>query len=175
MTPSHLIIGQILRPHGVRGELRVKLLTDFPERFSQLDVVLLAADPNTLQNNDTIDVERARLHQEQGILKLEGIDSRDEAEALRNHYLLIPLEDAGPLEKDEYYYFQLVGLTVIKDSGETLGEVTEIIETGANYVYVVQSPRYGELLIPAIADVIQSIDLDAGQITITPMPGLLPE
>jgi len=172
--PRFLIVGQVIRPHGIRGELRVRLLTNYPERFKQLEQVVLGSDPEAPPEASTVyAVERTRLHQVWGILKLVGIDTPEEAERLRKQYVLVPLQDAVPLEDGEYYHYQLIGLAMYTDTGENLGEVREILETGANDVYVVQSPRYGELLIPAIESVVQTIDLEARRITIIPLPGLL--
>lgn len=174
-TPHHLLIGQVLRPHGIRGELRLKVLTHYPERVATLETVLLGHDPEAPQAK-RYGVERARLHQDYIILKLDGVDSRDAAELLREQFVMVSLEDAVPLEEGEYYFFQLIGLKMYSaEDDEYLGEVTEILETGANEVYIVQSPRYGEILVPAIPSVVQTIDLEAGRIIITPLPGLLPD
>lgn len=174
MQPKFLVVGKVLRPHGVRGELRVKLLTNYPDRFRNLEHVVIGNDPEDDPHTVTYEVERARLHRQHGILKLADIDERDAAEALRDQLVMVLLEDAVPLDDDEYYFFQLVGLTMVTDEGETLGEVIEVLETGANEVYLVNGPRYGELLIPAIESVVKQIDLENQQIVITPLPGLLP-
>ena len=173
--PRFLVVGQVLRPHGVRGELRVKLLTGYPEHFRQLQRVGLGHDAEQMTDITLHDVERARLHKEFGILKLADCDDRDAADRLREQFVMVPLDDAVPLEEDEYYHFQLIGLTMVTDTGDQLGQVMEILETGANDVYLVNGPRYGEILIPAIESVVQDIDLDARQIVITPLPGLLPD
>ena len=173
--PPFLVVGRVLRPHGVRGELRVRLLTGYPEHFLHLERVGLGHDATAVDDVTLHDVERARLHKEYGILKLADCDDRDEADLLREQFVMVPLDDAVPLEADEYYHFQLVGLTMVTTEGEAIGQVTEILETGANDVYVVNGPQYGEILVPAIDEVVQEIDLAARRIIITPLPGLLPD
>jgi 16S rRNA processing protein RimM len=173
--PRFLVIGQVLRPQGVRGELRVRLMTNYPEHFLQLDRVGMGHDDQAMTDITLREVERVRLHQAYGILKLADVDDRDDADLLREQFVMVPLDDAVPLDEDEYYHFQLIGLTMVTDADEILGDVTDILETGANDVYVVNGPRYGEILVPAIASVVQEIDLDARRIIITPLPGLLPD
>ena len=86
----------------------------------------------------------------------------------------ISIEDAAPLEEGEYYHFQVIGVEVEMESGERLGRVTEVLETGANDVYVVRGPR-GEVLIPAIESVVRVLDLEAGRMVVSPLPGMLDE
>lgn len=174
-APKNLIVGQVLRPHGIKGELRVQLTTDYPERFKNRTTLLIGTDPEKEKTLKKYEVERIRLHQGYGIVKLENMDTRDDVEFFRGQYVLIPLDEAVPLEDDEYYYFQLLGLKMLTDAGDDIGEVAEILDTGANEVYVVRGEKYGEILVPAIQDIVQKIDLQAGHIIITPLPGLLPD
>ncbi|MCS7040911.1 MAG: ribosome maturation factor RimM [Caldilineales bacterium] len=163
-----MTVGRILRPHGVRGEVRMEILTGYPERLSLHRVFYLGPQAQPYP------VESIRFHQGAALIKLAGCDNRNAAETLRGLLVQIPLEDAVPLEEGEYYYFQVVGLEVFTEAGECLGRVMEVIETGANDVYVVHGPR-GELLVPAIGQVVQSIELAAGRMVITPLPGMLDE
>ncbi len=170
------MVGQVVRAHGVRGELRVKVLTDYPERLLHLDEVALSrTDSPSKADVEFYEVELARPHQDHLILKLTQLHDRNEAERMRGMFIMVALENAVPLEEDEYYHFQLIGLTMVTDTGQILGQVAEILETGANDVYVVRGDAYGELLIPAIESVVQTIDLDAKRIIITPLEGLLPD
>ena len=165
--PSFLVIGQVLKPHGVRGEVRVRPHTDEPERFSWLKIVYVGeTDPQPVA------VESFRFHKDLVLLKLAGVDDRDAAQAWRGTWLQVPPEDALPLEEGEYYLYQLMGLQVFSDADELLGELTDIIETGANYVFVVQGER-GELLLPDTEEVVQSIDLENGRMVVHILPGLL--
>ncbi len=107
-------------------------------------------------------------------LKLAGIDDRDAAAACREAYLLVPEADLPPPEEGRYYRFQLIGLRVTTTGGEDLGEITDVFATAGNDVFVVRSPR-GEVLIPAVEDVVQEISLPDRRVTIEPIPGLLPD
>jgi 16S rRNA processing protein RimM len=109
------------------------------------------------------------------LIHIRGVDDRDAAEKFREQYLMVSLADAVPLEEDEVYLFQVLGLEVRTQEGETLGKVTDIIETGANDVYVVQGGAYGEVLIPAISGVIIDISPESGLMLVNPPPGLLPD
>lgn len=165
--PDFLIIGQIIKAHGVKGEVVVKVLTDFPDRFEQMKTVYLG-DAHSQQEYQ---VKSTRWHQDMVLVAFKSVPDRNGAEQLRDLYLKIPISEARPLEPDVYYQHQLVGLTVLTDAGETLGRLTEILETGANDVYVVSGER-GEILIPATKEVVQIIDLATGQMIIHPLKGL---
>ena len=172
--PKYLHIGQVLRPHGIRGELRLKILTDYPERVNKIKTVYLGTDVN--QTDATpYSVKAARLHKQYLLLTLAEINDRNEAELLREQFVMVKLEDAVPLEDDEIYLYELIGLTVRTDEGETLGEIRDVIETGANDVYVVNSREYGEVLVPAHDETIIEIDTE-DEVVIVKLPdGLLPE
>ncbi|MGD1996321.1 MAG: ribosome maturation factor RimM [Anaerolineae bacterium] len=166
--PRFLAVGRVLRPHGVRGELRVKILTDYPERLSLHRVLYLGTEVHPY------DVEGIRFHRGAALIKLAGCDDRNAAEELRHQLVQIPIETAIPLEEGEYYHFQVLGAEVVTDQGEPLGRIVEVLETGANDVYVIRGPR-GEVLIPVIEDVVQDLDLEARRIVVTLLPGLLDE
>jgi 16S rRNA processing protein RimM len=163
----------VLRPHGVRGELRIGIVTDHPERLVQHAHFYLA-HPDSPEEAQRYSVEKIRQHKEIALLKLEGCDDRNEAEALRDLLVQIPLKEAVPLEEGEYYHFQLVGVRVETEDGEWLGQVAEVLETGANDVYLVRGPR-GEILLPAIADVVLELDLEAMRMVVRLLPGILGE
>jgi len=166
---SFLVIGQITKPHGVRGEVRVMPHTDLPERFTWLEVVYVGeVEPRPVA------VETARVHKNMVLLKLAGFDNRTEAESLRGEWLQVLEEEAIPLEEGEYYLYQLEGLLVFTDTGEALGTLVEIIETQANNVFLVRGPR-GDVLLPDTVEVIQEIDFENGRITVHLIPGLLPD
>lgn len=119
-------------------------------------------------------VERVRRHQGVIILKLGGCDTRSDAETLRHQWLQVAIEEALPLDEGEFFYYQLLGLQVETATGEVLGELHEILQTGANDVFVVQGPG-GELLLPDIPDVILDIDPAAGRIVVQIPAGLRDE
>lgn len=162
---THLVIGQVVAPRGVLGELRVRVETDDPERFHRLPQVFLG------ESLARFDVRRARVHQGQVLLCLEGIGDRNTAERWRNAYVYVPMEAALPLVKGEYYHHQIVGLTVVSVEGRELGRVVEVLTTGANDVYLIEGNK-GELLLPAIKDVILRVDLDEGKIVVRVPDGL---
>lgn len=165
--PRFMTIGRVIKPHGVRGEVRVLPLTDLPKRFEWLESVFVG--------NETprkIDVEGVRFHQDYILLKLAGVSTRDDADALRDHLLQVLEEDAIPLEAGEYFLYQAIGLEVLTVDGEYIGRVREILETGANNVFVIDGAA-GEVLIPDIPDVIREVNIASGQLIISPLPGLL--
>ncbi len=174
--PQFLILARILRPHGVRGDLSIQIVTDFPERLNDLDVVYLGLNPAYSDNLSPYTVTWARhAKKDQWLLHLKSVDDRDAADLLRNQYICVSLADAVPLEADEVYLFQVIGLNVQTTEGAALGRVTDVIETGANDVYVVRGEAYGEILLPAIDSVIRTIDPDAGVMIVDVPAGLLPD
>ena len=169
--PRFLIVGQMLKPHGVRGEMRTAVHTQLPERFTWLEEVYVGRDPDD-DDPQPVPVEGVRFHKGNVLIKLGGYDSRDEVEALRSLWLMVPVAEAIPLEENEVYFYQLEGLEVYTDQGEYLGRLTEVMETGANEVFIIQGPG-GEVLLPNTEEVVQGVDLEANRMTITPLPGLL--
>lgn len=168
-----MVLGYVIGAHGVRGELKVEILTTDPQRFGQLDRIYLGRD------DDTEPVPRAlighRVHKGRALLRLEGLEDRTEAQALRGYLVQIPFEEVPPLAEDEYFEHQIVGLEVWTTAGKFLGHVSEVLYTGANEVYVVTDPA-GErrnILIPAIADVVREVDLEAGRLVVELLEGLM--
>ena len=161
-----MTIATVLRPHGVRGELKVRLETDFPERFSLLSRVYLG--PEFLP----FELQSFRNLPDYGLLKLEGLDDRTAADALRGMDVQIPIAEAIPLGAGEYYEYQVVGLEVYSADGERLGTVEEVLLTGSNPVYVIAGPD-GEILIPGLPDVVLDVDLEGGRMVVSLPPGLL--
>jgi len=160
-----LVIGRILGPVGVSGEVRAQILTDFPDRFLELQTLHVGDNlrPYRLQS--------ARLERETVLLKLAGISDLNTAQALAGQDIQIPIEQAVELPPDTYFWHQIVGLDVWTTNGQYLGTVSEVLRTGSNDVYVVGKGAQ-EILIPAIADVICSIDLPNRRMTINLIPGL---
>lgn len=164
-----LVIGRILGPVGVEGEMRVQVLSDFPERFEGLSSVHVG------DNLRPYGVKKVRLEGgESVLLKLEGVDTADAARAMRNFELAVPIDQAVPLEADRYYWHEIVGLEVWTDTGVDLGKVQDVLRTGSNDVYVVGTGAR-EILIPAIEDVVKRIDVQAGKMTVHLIPGLIDE
>jgi 16S rRNA processing protein RimM len=153
-----LRIGRVLKAHGVKGALRVELLTDFPDRFARGRELLVAGRRLTV----------AKAEEQEGslLITFEGIDDRTAAEPLVGAYFTVPLAEARALPADHYYHFQLVGLTVF-DSGRAreLGRVAEVLSYAANDVLRVTGVE-GEILIPMVRSVIRSIAPEQGRITV---------
>lgn len=161
--PWDLLVGQIVAPQGLRGEVRVYPHTDFPERFDTLREV-------GLRRGDAVEVRQvtqARRHRGVVIMHLDGVDTAEEAEALRGAELVLPRSQAMPLDEDEYYHYQLLGLEVVTTSGVSLGRITKVWPTAANDVY--ETPL---ALIPAVKDYVKSVDLAAGRLIVEARPGL---
>jgi 16S rRNA processing protein RimM len=164
--PRYLVIGRVARPWGTRGEVKVEIMTDFPDRFSLLRKVYLGPEAVPFA------LESFRLHKGAALLKLEGSHDRTAVERLRGQWVQIPIEEAVSLEQDEYYEYQIIGLAVWTADREYLGTVHEIISTGSNDVYVVRGEER-EILIPAIEDVVLEINLAQGRLVVELMEGLI--
>ena len=159
-----LTIGQILAPWGVKGKLKVKVITDFPQRFAPSSKIYINRQPMTIDSTEQ--------HKGKVIIKLNQIDTIEAAQRLRGQPIEIHHSQLYPLPEGQYYHFQLIGLEVWTTQGELLGNITEILTAESNDNYVVSGDK-GEILIPAIEDVVKSIDLDSRRITIEPIEGLL--
>ncbi len=162
--PLFLTIGRILAPWGIKGEVKIQVLTDFPDSFATQNQVYLNGHPLT--------IERSQHHDKHLIIKLATIDDRGAAEKLRGYDVEIPLSQAHTLPEGEYYPLQLIGLKVQTEEGEPLGEVVDIWLRESNDIYVVRGQR-GQILVPAIEDVVKSIDLQNGTMVIEVITGLL--
>lgn len=167
---SFLKVGVITSPHGVRGDVKVFPTTDEPLRFKKLEKVCLDE-----KGRDCREVSGVKFVKNMVVLHLSGIDSMDEAEGYRQRELFVRREDALPLGENEYYIADLIGISVETEEGTQLGTLREVLQTGANDVYVVDAPDYGEVLIPAIRQCILKVDIAAGKMRVHLLPGLLPE
>ena len=160
-------IGRIVNAHGIRGEVRVQPWADSPDFLCQFKTLYVDSSHWPIQ------VERARVHKNMVILKFDGVDTMNEVEGWRQKDLLITRDQAVPLQEDEFFITDLIGLTVVTDEGDTLGTLTDVMETGANDVYCVKTPEGKELLLPAIHDCILDVDLDKEEMLVHVLPGLL--
>lgn len=155
MNGEELItVGRIVAPHGVRGDLRILPDTDRPEIFKTLKALRIG--------NETYRLKSGRPHKNVYILHVEGVDDRNAAELLVGKQVTVPFSALPPRKQGEYYYFQLIGLSVVDESGQAVGTLTEVLETGANNVYVIAGIDRKELLLPAIPSCVLSVDLDKG-------------
>ena len=157
-----MTVGIVLAPHGIRGELKVQPLTDFPERFE-------AGSRLWLNGHEWV-VQRGRWTGRSVILKLRGLETRNEAEALRDAELTVP--QAAELDEEGVYYLHdIIGLPVFDADGASLGKLEEVVTTGATDVYVVRGER-GELLLPALDDVITEVNIGGGRIVVDVPEGI---
>ncbi len=164
-----LQVGVITQTHGIRGEVKVFPTTDDAARFRNLKDVVLDTGKEMLH----MEIEGVKFIKQFVIVKFRGIDDINEVEKFRRCSLLVSRENAVPLEEDEYYIADMIGLEVETEDGEKFGVLKDVIETGANDVYVVESISYGEVLIPAIKDCILCVDVEAGKMTVHLMDGLI--
>ena len=162
--PEFIAIGRILTPWGIKGKLKVEVITDFPQRFAPGAKIYVNQQPMT--------VDSVGWHKGRAILKLSTIDSIKEAEKLRGQLIEIDHSQLYSLPEGQYYGFQLIGLEAWTTQGELLGNVTGILPAPSNDTYVVSGIK-GEILVPAIEDVVKAIDLDKGLLIIEPIKGLL--
>jgi 16S rRNA processing protein RimM len=165
-----IAVGRVLRAHGLEGEVVIR-------RFGETEGVL-APGASLRFGEGTEAIRRTVLsskpHGRDWIVTLEGLHDRDLADAIRGELLFVEEESLPDLPKGTYYRFQLVGLRVRTQAGEDLGRIEEVLETGANDVFVVRGEK-GEILIPAVDSVLAEVDLGRGEMVIIPIPGLVPE
>ncbi|MBT8337055.1 MAG: ribosome maturation factor RimM [Gemmatimonadetes bacterium] len=174
-APAHLVVGFVSKPHGIRGEVFVQSLTDHPGGAFAPGVVLCIAgadgrEPAT--DAAPLRVEAARPQKRGFLVRFAGMQDRNDAEELRGLYLLRAIEDLEPLDEDEVFYHDLLGLAVETVSGEPVGEVHEVFEQAPHDLLEVRTPR-GILLIPFVRTVVVGVDLPARRLVVDPPEGLL--
>lgn len=158
-------IGEVVATFGLRGEMKVRIETDFPERFGKLKQVCLrppAREPRLF------DVERARLHKGQVLLKVAGVDGIEGAEEWRGAKVQVQREQAPPLPKDSYYAADLIGMEVVTQDGRALGRLEKILPYPAQDLFQV-----GDILIPAVKEIVTDVDTERRVITVNPPDGLI--
>ena len=160
-----VIVGRIIRSHGLDGSLRIQSLSDNPARFQAGSTLTVAGSTRTVASCNHLPDGHA-------LLRLEGLNDPYAARRLSGEWLIAPTDSDPQLPEGEYYHYQLVGLTAITDQGENLGTVQEVLETGSNDVYVVASDSGEEVLLPAIEQVVKEIDLASGKMLVHLLDGL---
>jgi 16S rRNA processing protein RimM len=162
-------IGLITGAFGIKGEVRILSLNDEPERFLDLESVIIVGPDG---DETTCRIEKARIHKRHALVRLEGIRDRDRAESMKGSYVRLAGGDMTIAEEARIERDKLIGLEVFTRSGDRLGIIEEVIRTGANDVYeVVYEDR--SILLPAISDVIAEVDIENGRMIVDPLPGLL--
>lgn len=164
-----LRVGVITSTHGVRGEVKVFPTTDDMNRFKKLKTVIL----DTGKEHKTLNIESVKFFKNMVILKFKGFDNINDVEMWRQKDLLITRDQAVKLSPDENFIVDLIGLTVMTDEGEILGVMKDVLQTGANDVYIVKMADGKEVLLPAIKDCILNVDLEKGEMLVHVLDGLL--
>lgn len=163
-----LQVGVITSTHGVRGEVKVFPTTDDPARFKKLKQVIL----DTGKEQIDLEIAGVKFFKNMVILKFKGIDNINDVEKYRQKGLFVTREHAVKLKKDEYFIADLIGLQVTSDEGEALGEISDVLQTGANDVYVIKTPEGEEILLPAIKDCVKAVDIEGKTMEVHLLPGL---
>jgi 16S rRNA processing protein RimM len=165
--PVYLVVGFLRRPHGLSGEILMDLHTDFPERLRSGRKLLVGEEhvPLTLVG--------ARQHQSSMLVKFKGVETPEDVGQYRNQWVYIKASDAPPLPEGQIYQHELFGFQVVDENDSPLGELVEIIETGANDVYVVKADSGREILLPAIPSVILDLDVERRLMRVHLLEGLI--
>lgn len=164
--PLYLAIGYLRRSHGLRGEMVMEIHTDFPERLRRGRKVYLG------EGHHPTEIASVRPHKEGVLISFLGIQTPEEAANWRNQWVYVRADELPPLPPGQYYAHQLIGLQVVDEQEQVLGELVEILDTPANKVYVVRRTNGKELLLPAIPQVILDICLETREIRVHLLPGL---
>lgn len=164
-----LQVGVITSTHGVRGEVKVFPTTDDAARFKQLKHVLL----DTGREMKPLEIQGVKFFKQFVILKFKGIDNINDIERYKRCPLLVERKDAVELKEDEYFVADMIGIQVETEDGEVFGTLKDVMETGANDVYVIDTEEHGEVLVPAIKECILDVDVENRKMTIHLMDGLI--
>lgn len=156
-------IGKCVKPHGLKGEVRVKAITDFPERFEQTESVFAhqQKDPVT-----ALEIESVRGHHGGLLVKFVGVDSIEAANKLRSHFLAVPDDELVELEEDEYWHWELEGLTAFSPAGEKLGQLKEVIQSPAHDLYLIETEQGRTHLVPAVHQYVPEINLEKSKVVV---------
>ena len=164
-----LEVGQIVNTFGIKGFVKVNPFTDDINRFDELKKVYI----ENKSKKQEFEIEEVKYHKNMVLVKFKGIDKIEDAESLRNTYILIDRKDQRPLDKDTYYIVDLLGSEVYTDEDQLLGKLEDIFNTGSNDIYVVKDKLGKQILLPAIKDVIKEIDMENKKIVVHLLNGLI--
>ena len=166
---KYLEIGQIVNTFGIKGMVKVKPFTDNIERFNNLEKIYI----KNRSGQTEYKIQEVKYHKNMVLIKFEGIENPEQADLLRNSYLIVDRETEEPLEPGRYYIVDMIGLDVFTDDNEYLGKLEDIYNTGSNDIYVVKNELGKQVLLPAIEDVIKNIDMDNKKVIVHLIPGLV--
>lgn len=164
-----LQVGVISSTHGVRGEVKVFPTTDDANRFRKLKQVILDTGKEQLP----LEIQNVKFFKKFVILKFKGIDNINDIEKYKGRPLFVTRENAVELKEDEYFIADMIGMEVVTEDGKVFGRLNDVMETGANDVYIIQSQEHGEVLIPAIKECILDVDIEEKRMKIHLMDGLI--
>ena len=162
-------IGKIINTHGIKGEVKVQQHTDFMERFDKGNIVFIQKDGTDWK---PLTIRSSRTHKNNILLQFESYETLHDVEPLKNELLYIKEEQLTPLEEDEFYYFEIIGLEVETTDGEYIGRIDHILSPGANDGWVVKTKNNKEILIPYIEPVVKEVHIEEKKVIIEPMEGL---
>lgn len=160
-------IGKCVKPHGLGGEIGVKPITDFPERFEQTETVFAHQQKDPVK---FLEVETVRSHSGGFLLKFKGVDSKEKAEKLRGFFLAVPEDETVVLEEDEFWHWELEGLQAFDPDGNPLGVLKEVIESPAHDLYLIENDKGKTHLVPAVHQYVPDILIEENKIVV-----ILPE
>jgi 16S rRNA processing protein RimM len=163
----YLAIGYLRRPHGVSGEIIMDLHTDFPDRVKSGRKIYIG-DKHEAATFDTV-----RIHGDSMLISIKGYDTPETVGRFRNQWVYVKAKDVPPLPEGQHYKYEYIDLDVIDDNGNALGKIAEILETGANDVYVVRDEAGKEILLPAIPPVVLEVDMEARRMKVHLLEGLI--
>ena len=166
---KYLEIGQIVNTFGIKGMVKIKPFTDDINRFDRLKKIYIS----NKNGKKEYQIQEVKYHKNMVLMKLEGVDTPEQADLLRQSYLLVDRADEEPLEEGVYYIVDLLGLEVYTDDNKLLGKVDDIFNTGSNDIYVVKDEMGKQILLPGIPEVLKNVDLERGRITVHLIPGLI--
>lgn len=166
---QYLQVGVITATHGIKGEVKVFPTTDDAGRFKVLNEVIL----DTGKEQIPLEIENVKFFKQFVILKFKGIDNINDIEKYRKMPLLVTRENAVELEEDEYFITDMIGMQVLTEDGKNFGTLRDVMETGANDVYVIDSNEHGEVLVPAIHECVLNVDIEKREMHIHLLEGLL--
>ncbi|WP_047981292.1 ribosome maturation factor RimM [Ornithinibacillus contaminans] len=170
MNEKLFTVGKIINTHGIRGEVKVLRISDFEERFSLGNRLLLVKDDQVVKE---LTISAHRIHKGFDLLRFEGYESINDVEPMKESYLKITESQLTELDEDEFYYHEIIGCEVVTTTGASIGIIKEILSPGANDVWVIKQPKGKDVLIPYIEDVVLEVDIPNKHVVIEPMEGLL--
>ena len=166
---KYLEIGQIVNTFGIKGMVKVNPFTDDITRFDKLRKVYI----KNKNEKKEYEIEEVKYHKNMVLIKFKGIENPEQANLLRNTYLMIDRENEEPLQEGTYYIVDMIGLDVYSEEGNLLGKLEDIFNTGSNDIYVVKDELGKQILLPAIIDVIKQIDMENKKIIVHLISGLI--